>query len=630
MRAKNRFLFGVLGAALAAGAVQIATSVPARAQETDSETAQDSHSGRAARLTFAQGAVTVATSSAPGEQPAQTNLPILAGTHLSTGDDGQAEIEFEDGSVVRLTPNSTLSLDVLTVDSSGTFTSSATLLHGLAYAELRASSQYHYTLVADGQVLSPVENVTVRISFDEPPARFTVLDGAAEISPASGGSSRELRAGETLTTSDAASGEYTITQGIADESWDAWNTDRDNAAAAENTDATAVRDGYAGAQGYGWADLDANGTWYDVPGQGQVWQPTAAFQDAGFDPYGFGSWVWYPNAGYVWASGYPWGWTPYHCGNWNFFSGFGWGWSPASGCGALGWTFWGGGRPVNIIYGPSGYRVPVVPRPHPGPVHPILPTRLDPNRQSLALAGQTGSGTMLQHGPREIGGRIAMPVQKPARDAALPGSPVHGPAALARDYPVDLNNHVAVTGRTSTQPGFVHTESGWQRAPGSSNSYMGQSGAAVFRQRQAEQQRSSSSGMSATPATPTTPTQPFGRQLPGTRPIYMPPNSALQRGGLPAQRPEIAPSQRPPYAPPANPAERSNNFDRGQRPYTPPVQRPTYTPPPQQQFQPPSYTPPPQMQAPRYSPPPQMPHYSPPPPPPRPAAAPAPAGRSPK
>ena len=71
------------------------------------------------------------------------------------------------------------------------------------------------------------------------------------------------------------------------------------------------------------ADLDANGSWYNVPGQGQVWQPTIA-EDTDFDPYGYGSWVAYPSVGYVWASGYPWGWTPFHCGHWSYWNGFGW------------------------------------------------------------------------------------------------------------------------------------------------------------------------------------------------------------------------------------------------------------------------------------------------------------------
>src|SRR5579864_8191008 len=94
---------------------------------------------RAARLTYMQGSVTVTQADNTASVPAQLNLPLLAGIMLATGEDGQAEIEFEDGSVIRLTPNSALALDNLTVDPDGVFTTVVSLLHGLAYAELRAT-----------------------------------------------------------------------------------------------------------------------------------------------------------------------------------------------------------------------------------------------------------------------------------------------------------------------------------------------------------------------------------------------------------------------------------------------------------------------------------------------------------
>ena len=72
---------------------------------------------RAARLTYLKGNVTVTQ---PGEAesiPAQMNLPLLSGVLLSTADDGQAEVEFEDGSIVRLTPNSALDIASLFICS---------------------------------------------------------------------------------------------------------------------------------------------------------------------------------------------------------------------------------------------------------------------------------------------------------------------------------------------------------------------------------------------------------------------------------------------------------------------------------------------------------------------------------
>ena len=43
-------------------------------------------------------------------QQAVMNMPVLDGSRIQTGGDGQAEVEFGDGSVARLTPNSSLSV----------------------------------------------------------------------------------------------------------------------------------------------------------------------------------------------------------------------------------------------------------------------------------------------------------------------------------------------------------------------------------------------------------------------------------------------------------------------------------------------------------------------------------------
>src|SRR5438270_987648 len=154
---------------------------------------------RAVRLTYLQGSVTVAAGESE-KVPAQLNMPLLAGAQLATAEDGQAEVEFEDGSVVRLTPNSVLKLDTLTVQH-GNFDTKMTLERGLAFAELRAAPKYKYAIGAGCDVLSPTENLTVRIDFDQPPATFSVLDGSAHVagcaeSPA--GFQTDVYAGESV------------------------------------------------------------------------------------------------------------------------------------------------------------------------------------------------------------------------------------------------------------------------------------------------------------------------------------------------------------------------------------------------------------------------------------------------
>jgi hypothetical protein len=517
---------------------------------------------RAARLTSMQGTVTVNAPGTTENVPAQLNLPLLAGVQLVTGGDGQAEVEFEDGSVARITPNSALSLDNLAIQPGGVFVTNLSLLRGLGYFELRATPQYLYSVNAGGDVMTPVENTTVRVNFDQPPAIFAVLDGTAhvdrQINPnvdaANAGFQTDVRAGESLRGDAANSTQYYLSPGIADDSWDQWNADMDQAAAAESADSTSVRNNYAGDQGYGWSDLDANGAWYHVPGQGSIWQPQLAVDDSGFDPYGYGDWVAYPGVGYVWASGYPWGWTPYRCGTWSYFGGFGWGWAPGAACGGLGWGFFGGGQPVNIGAAPVGYRPIRVPVSGPHPIHPVLPVR---------TFQPTGPSRPVQYTQRQIAGKTAVAIT-PNHNSFVPSGGTAG-SSLRRDFPVDSTTHAPVLGLASTTPAAVHTTRGLRPA-------------------------SAVPSAAASPAQPPAPAQgSYGgpsRPEPTARPE--PSSPAVQRptpAPAPVQRatPPPAPVQR--YSPPPSPPHPT---------YTPPPpSRPTYTPPPPPPASHPTYSPPP-------------------------------------
>ena len=132
--------------------------------------ADDPPAPRTARLSFLQGDVTVDHLDNTAGDPAQLNMPLLEGSRLTTGEDGQAEVEFEDGSVVRVTPNSSVGLNTLSVDSSGNFHTQLTVLHGLVYAELRAAAKFSYSVNADGEVITPVANASIRVNMDQPPA----------------------------------------------------------------------------------------------------------------------------------------------------------------------------------------------------------------------------------------------------------------------------------------------------------------------------------------------------------------------------------------------------------------------------------------------------------------------------
>ena len=60
---------------------------------------------RIVRLSQVDGAVQIDRNTGQGFEKAFLNLPITQGTKIRTGADSRAEIEFEDGTTLRLTPN---------------------------------------------------------------------------------------------------------------------------------------------------------------------------------------------------------------------------------------------------------------------------------------------------------------------------------------------------------------------------------------------------------------------------------------------------------------------------------------------------------------------------------------------
>ena len=470
----GRFLEAVLAAFVVLVAL-VASALGQAAQTQDSAPSpapiqRSAHAPRkpfrAARLTYLAGNVIVEQGNSKTQDVAVPNMPLVEGNLISTGDDGQAEIEFEDGSVIRITPNSGIGLLNLSVDSSGNYLTRISVAGGLIYAELRAGTKYQYSIDAAGNVVTPAENSTIRINLDEPPALIAVLQGSVHVASANGPSSIDAQAGQTARADAEQQGApFVVKEEIAPETWDQWSEDRDHAAAGEAGTQTAARDQFSGDQGYGWSDLDANGSWYNVPGQGEIWQPDMAedssAEDSGadsFDPYGYGSWVWTP-AGYSWASSYEWGWLPYRCGQWGYFDGFGWGWQPALSCGAFGfggYGFGGYGFGVNIGRAPGFWRHPKRPIPGPGPVHPVIHGRV----VSTAFAGtQYGSGRLIR--VKTFGGRSIEPLPPVTNSSAFQNGSALG-SVLKRDYPVNGASREPAFGLVSTHDAPPTNRAPWE------------------------------------------------------------------------------------------------------------------------------------------------------------------------
>ena len=304
---------------------------------------------RVVRLSDVEGTVQIVRNNQTEFSHAVMNMPLTEGTQIETGPDGRAEVEFEDGSVTRITPNSSLTLAKLSTSSTGTLETTLDQPKGLIYYELRSDPRSAFTVDFGDSKVKPTVNSTFRVNLGANPAELAVIDGNVQVQGTNSETATAVPQGKTIELQPSGSSPYTIADGIIPNGFDQWNDQRDEEAAKQAASQTTARAQQGGGSmlegGWGWGDLDAYGGWYPMPGYGMVWQPYGA--GPGFDPYGYGSWVNVGGFGVSWASGYPWGWLPFQCGGWSYIGSFGWGWMPG-GCGFGGWG-------IGFGYGYGGY-----------------------------------------------------------------------------------------------------------------------------------------------------------------------------------------------------------------------------------------------------------------------------------
>src|SRR5215469_1380160 len=321
---------------------------------------------RAARLSFVEGKVQITQGNQILASSAPVNIPLFEGTVVSTKDNGQAEIQFDDGTIARISPNSSLEIPVLR-QRDGLANTEVEVQSGLAYLELQGNNPKSQVTARFGDSSVTASGFTVlRIDMDNPPGEVAVFSGNAHLERGNT-LSLDLRGGESVALNSSDSNQYSLADTIEPNSWDAWNADRDQELSSQQSAKTAATEAQPNSGNPAWSDLDANGNWYNVPGQGYVWSPNDA-TSSDWQPYGCGSWVWNPQYGYVWASCDSWGYMPYNSGSWGYYDGFGWGWAPG-----FGYPWWNNGIfVINIINPPFRFQPPH--RPHGGPVHPHGPT----------------------------------------------------------------------------------------------------------------------------------------------------------------------------------------------------------------------------------------------------------------
>src|ERR1700722_17413960 len=300
---------------------------------------------RIVRLSDVQGSVQIDKNTGLGFENAFLNLPITQGTQIRTHDRGRAEIEFEDGSTLRLTPNTTVEFSTLGLSDSGKRMSVINLVEGMAYVNWLGKSGDEFSLNFSREKISLDHAAHFRVQTSTQIAKLAVFKGAVDVDGPAG----KVTVGKNKAASFDANDihKYTLAKNVEEAPLDSWDKE-----------ASSYHDQYAknnsSPYGYGASDLNYYGNYSNVPGYGMMWQPF--FTGVGWDPFMNGAWSWYPGYGYMFASAYPWGWMPYRYGNWMFIPGSGWMWQPGGFNSWAGVPRFAGTLPVGFhaLVAPSG------------------------------------------------------------------------------------------------------------------------------------------------------------------------------------------------------------------------------------------------------------------------------------
>ncbi len=303
---------------------------------------------RVVRLSLVQGDVQIDRNAGDGWEQAIVNMPVIRGARIYAAQNSKAELEFEDGSNVRLAGPAQISLIELSSASTGTPVNAIQLDSGEIYVNARLRNHDDFRISAySGESFAITKPSHLRFTVNEQTASLAMSDGEAIAQSASDHAA--IHSGETYNYILGQPASAARLENVPAQPEDAWNQQR-NSYNDQNAAAGAQYSGSDDANAPGVADLGYYGNYSDIPGYGESWQPNDVGPD--WDPFDNGAWSYYPDWGWTFVSAYPWGWAPFYCGNWFYLHGRGWWWRPGP---------WGGpgGHPRPILAGaPKGFDAP--------------------------------------------------------------------------------------------------------------------------------------------------------------------------------------------------------------------------------------------------------------------------------
>ena len=282
--------------------------------------------GRVARLSFAQGAVSMEPAGMQDWADATVNRPLTTGDKLWTDQGARAELDMG-SAAIRLGENtgfSFLNLDDQIAQMN--VTAGTAIVH---VRDLSGNQTFEIDTPNLALTVQSPGDYRVEVSDSGDSTIVKVSNGQAQVNAT--GQSVPIRTQQAYTFSGTDQVSVDPISLGAPDPLDQWSLER------EHREVEAQSRQYVAPEVAGASDLDDYGTWNSTPDYGDVWIPTAV--PVGWAPYHFGRWVWVSPWGWTWVDDAPWGFAPFHYGRWAYL-GTRWCWVP-------------GPRRIRPVYAPA-------------------------------------------------------------------------------------------------------------------------------------------------------------------------------------------------------------------------------------------------------------------------------------
>src|SRR6201997_2495053 len=171
---------------------------------------------RIVRLSDVHGQVQINKNTGLGFENAFANLPITQGTQLRTSANGRAEIEFEDGSSMRLAPDTSVEFSRLGLSDSGKRISQVQLVQGLAYVNWLGKDDFSLNFSRESISLDHAAHF--RVDAAPQAADLAVFKGDVDVNGPAGKLVVEKKKTATFNSED--DDKYTVANKIAESPFD--------------------------------------------------------------------------------------------------------------------------------------------------------------------------------------------------------------------------------------------------------------------------------------------------------------------------------------------------------------------------------------------------------------------------